>query len=85
MRTATNKAQSPRLTEPQRNILSILVERTVISRGPRKGALKDVLSSDSFDGRSFGALVRLGLVEYHSGVVGSGFVATPAGAALILR
>lgn len=73
-----------RLTKPQQNILTIMVESTVITRGPRKGALKSTLSSDSFDGRSFGALVRLGLVEHHDGVVGCGFTATRAGAAVIL-
>lgn len=72
------------LTKPQQNILSIVVEATVKTKGKNKGDLKDVVSSDSFDGRSFGALVRLGLVEYHDGVFGSGFVATRKGASLIL-
>lgn len=72
------------LTKPQQNILSIVVDSTVKTKGKNRGNLKDVISSDSFDGRSFGALVRLGLVEYHDGVFGSGFVATRKGASFIL-
>lgn len=73
-----------KLTEPQKNILSIVVEATVKTKGKNKGDLKDVISSESFDGCSFGPLVHLGLVEYHDGVFGGGFVATRKGASLIL-
>lgn len=73
-----------KLTKAQQNLLSIVVEGSLKSRGKNKGQLKGVVSSASFDGRSFGGLVDKGLVEYHDGVFGSGFVATPAGGTLIL-
>ena len=73
------------LTKPQQNILSTVVEMTVKTKGKNKGDIKDVISSESFDGRSFGALARLGLVEFYDGVLGSGVVATRKGAALILN
>lgn len=65
-----------KLTKPQSNILSIVVEETRRLSGKNKGALKGVVSSDSFDGRSFGALVNKGLVERHDGIYGQGFIAT---------
>lgn len=64
------------LSKAQKNILSIIIEATMKTRGKNKGQLKDVISSDSFDGRSFSPLVDKGLVTYHEGIFGTGFVAT---------
>ena len=66
-----------KLTRPQQNILDIVVRQTVKTRGANAGEVKDVISNESFDGRSFGALVDKGLIESYQGVLGEGFVATP--------
>lgn len=71
-----NTTSKYRLTKPQQNILSIVLDATRKTKGKNKGDLKDSVSSDSFDGRSFGALVDKGLIKDHDGIFGQGFVAT---------
>lgn len=65
-----------KLSNPQKNILSIVVNETLKTKGKNKGQLKGVVSSDSFDGRSFGPLVDKGLIKSYDGILGNGFVAT---------
>ena len=65
-----------KLSKAQKNILSVIIEATIKTRGKNKGQQKDVISSDSFDGRSFYPLLDKGLVTYQDGVFGSGYVAT---------
>lgn len=65
-----------KLSKAQANILTIVIEQTLKTRGKNKGEVKDVISSDSFDHRSFIPLIDKGLVTRYHGVLGYGFVAT---------
>lgn len=71
------------MTKAQKNILSIIVANTLITRGKNKGQLKGSQSCDSFDGRSFKGLIQQGCIEYHDGIFGEGWVATAKGLSII--
>lgn len=64
------------LTKAQENILSVIVSETLVTKGARKGNVKSVIDSESFDWRSFKGLITKGYVRSYSGSEGDGWVAT---------
>jgi hypothetical protein len=68
------------MTKNQINILDIIVNMTLKTKGQNAGETKGVVSGNSFDGRTVNSLLNQGFIEWKEETIyGSGYQATKLG------
>ena len=66
-----------KLSKSQKNILSVAISETIVTKGKNMGKLKSVLPDECYDGRTTLSLLRKGLLKFHiKTIYGSGWAAT---------